>query len=419
MTVYGVIGSGYVGLNLAVALAKLHHVIVYDTNAQRIAALKNHTDTHGLQTKEQLSNKNLCFVTDIADLKPASILIVSVPTPLDNHESPDIRALKNAMHDLATVLKVDDIVILESTVYPGTTENVCIPLLEKLTGLEHGKGFHVGYSPERISPGDAAFSLENLTKIIAAQDKKTLQVMREMYESICAKVYPVSSIMTAEVIKLLENIQRDVNIAVMNEMAQVLHALNVDMHEVVEGAKTKRGFVPFRPGLVGGHCIPVDPLYMVFKAKQLGLKTDMIQTARRINDGLTDFIIQSMRRLLDEKSSNTHDIKIGIFGVSYKENVPDIRHSLSIKLIEELIEQGFDCYIHDPLSASIQSDIKMIDFDELKQLSVALITVGHDFYKQIGVEAIISTCEKGGILMDIPNIFVDAKKSDGVTYWHL
>ena len=249
------------------------------------------------------------------------------------------------------MIKKGDIIVYESTVYPGATEDVCIPIIEKISHLKCGRDFNVGYSPERINPGDQQHTLKTITKIISAQNEQTLNAVQETYASICDSVYPVSNICTAESIKILENTQRDVNIALMNEFSKIMHALNLDMHEVLEGAKTKWSFVPYKPGFVGGHCISIDPHYMAFEAKRHGVYPELILAARKINDGITKFVIQSMTKLLIKNKVNTSDVSIGIFGVSYKENVPDIRNSLALKLFKELKTYGFNCRVHDPFAA--------------------------------------------------------------------
>jgi UDP-N-acetyl-D-glucosamine/UDP-N-acetyl-D-galactosamine dehydrogenase len=310
--------------------------------------------------------------------------------------------------------------VFESTVYPGTTEDVCIPRLEKISQLTHGRDFFVAYSPERINPGDDEHTFKTITKIISACDPTTLQRVRGVYETVCDKVYPVSSIKAAESVKLLENIQRDVNIAFMNEFSKVMHALDLNTHEVIEGAKTKWGFSPYKPGFVGGDCIPINPLYLAFKAKELGVQPELMLTARKINDGMTQFVIQSMLKLLIHHHLSTQNLRIGILGLSYKENVLDLRNSLTLKLVKELQEYSFDCYVHDPLIHQEVHGVPLVSFDALHELSVIIITVGHHFYREAGLKTILSKGNQHQVMMDIPNLFIDEHQAfHEIVYWSL
>jgi len=420
MSTYAVVGLGYVGLGLAVAFSKKTKVIAYDNNKQRIQELKQQLDSHKLINQDDLAHPNIIYTDTLADIKPATIYIVAVSTPAYYYEFPNLEPLIGVVKDLAVVLKKDDIIIFESTVYPGTTEEICIPLLEKLSNLTNGNDFHVGYSPERINPGDEKHTLKTITKIVSAQNEKIRKVIEAVYEKICDSVYPVSSIKAAESIKLLENTQRDVNIALMNEFSKIMHALDLDMHEIIEGAKTKWGFIPYKPGFVGGHCISIDPLYLAFKAKQYAIQPDLILTARKVNDGMTQFVIQSMMKLLVKNKSDFHNLHIGILGISYKENVLDLRNSLSLKLLKELREYKFNCSVHDPLVHHDVQQVELKPFDELTDLSVVIIAVGHDFYREVGIKKILSKCHKNPIIMDIPNLFIDDHKHcNDLVYWNL
>ena len=420
MRVYAVVGLGYVGLGLAAALSKKNTVIAYDINKQRIQELRQQVDRNQLVSHEDLSHQNLIFTDCLADIKPANFYIVSVATPAYFYEFPDLEPVIGAVNDLAVVIKKNDIIVFESTVYPGTTEEICIPLLEKISNLTNGKDFHVGYSPERINPGDEIHTLKTITKIISAQNPKTLKVIQSVYESICDKVYPVSSIIAAESVKLLENIQRDVNIALMNEFSKIMHALDLNMHEIIEGAKTKWGFVPFKPGFVGGHCISIDPLYLAFEAKRHAVAPDLILTARKVNDGMTQFVIQSMMKLLVKNKLDINHLNIGILGISYKENVLDLRNSLALKLVKELREFGFNCRVHDPLVHKEVYNVQLEPFDALNELSVVILAVGHDFYRKAGLKKILSKCTKNTVIMDIPNLFIEEyKQFKNLIYWNL
>lgn len=292
MNTYAVIGLGYVGLGLATALAKKNATWGYDLNSQRIQELKHHLDRNHLIEPSDLQQSSLVYTDQLEDIRHVTFYIITVSTPAYFYEMPNLKPLTMATEAIATLLKPGDMVVFESTVYPGTTEEVCIPILEQHSGLKNGVDFSVGYSPERINPSDADHTLSNTPKIIAAQSQNARHRMQEVYETVCETTYPVPSISIAESIKILENTQRDVNIALMNEFTMIMHALNIDMHEVLKGAKTKWNFAPYTPGLVGGHCISIDPLYLAFKAKRHNVQTDLLLTARKINDGITGFILQ-------------------------------------------------------------------------------------------------------------------------------
>ncbi len=418
-----IIGLGYVGLSLAVAFSKHYHVLGYDINAKRIQTLCNGVDYNNLFNIDELAatKDNLVFTNRIADIKQANFYTVSVATPAYFYETPNLKPLIAATESLATIIKKNDIIVFESTVYPGTTEAICVPILEKSSRLKVGKDFFIGYSPERISPGDKEHSLTTITKIISAQDQKTLKKIQDIYATICNVVYPVLNIRTAEAIKLLENTQRDVNIALMNEFAKIMHALNINMYNVIDGAKTKLGFIPFKPGFVGGHCISIDPHYLAFEAKRHGVQPDLILTARRINDDMTHFIIQSLLKLLITYQIDTKNLNIGLLGITYKENVLDLRNSLALKLYKELLSYTFTCQLHDPIATNINApDIQLTNIGKLKNLSVIIIAVGHDFYRDLGLAQIIKTGNTNVILMDIPNLFVEqAAELKNLIYWNL
>ncbi len=326
MSTYAVIGLGYVGLGLAVSLGEHHQVLGYDINQQRIFELKQHLDRNHLLTDQELKNTHVFYTDNINDLKTANFYIVSVSTPAYFYEMPNLEPLIHATQQLAAILKKQDIVVFESTVYPGTTEEICIPILEEISQLTCGVDFNVGYSPERINPGDEQHTLKNITKIVGAQNKTTLAIIQKTYESICDKVHPVSSIAIAEAVKILENTQRDVNIALMNEFTKIMHELKLNTQEIIEGAKTKWTFLPFKPGFVGGHCISIDPHYLAFKAKRKGLYPDLILTARKVNDGMSQFVIQAMMKLLLQHQIDPRKITIGVLGLTYKENTNDVRN---------------------------------------------------------------------------------------------
>lgn len=421
MPIYAVVGLGYVGLDLATALAKRSHVIGYDIDKKRIRELQQHEDSHHLVTKARLSARHNRYTNDIHDIKTATFYIVAVATPAYANHQPDLRPLKKVSMELAKVLKRGDIIVFESTVYPGTTEEFCIPILEKYSHLIHGKDFFVGYSPERINPGDKKHVLKNIAKIVACDDPTALKKIKSCYQKICNEVHIVSNIRTAEAIKLLENTQRDVNIAFMNEFAKIMHALDLNTDEVIKGAETKWSFSPYKPGFVGGHCIAVDPYYLAFQAKQHGTKPDLVLAARRINDGMTLFVVQSLLKCLMDLKMNKRHLHIGLFGITYKPNVSDIRNSLALKLIKELEAYDFQCHVHDPLYTSNLTPVPLEPFESMHDLNVAIIVVGHEFYAKVGIKKFMKLLKKPAIIMDIPSIFGDekARHDPKVTYWSL
>ena len=423
MNKYAVIGLGYVGLGLAMAFAQRSLAWGYDIDKRRIDELKHQVDRNSLIKKNELESSTIQFTDNLEDIREANFYIVAVATPAYFYELPNLKPLISAVKALATILKKNDVVVFESTVYPGTTDEICVPLLEQISQMKSGQDFFVGYSPERINPCDEKHTLYNIPKVVSGQDKATLKRVQNAYETICETVCPVSSMAVAEAVKILENTQRDVNIAFMNEFSMVMHALNLDTHEIIEGAKTKWSFLPYKPGLVGGHCISIDPLYLAFQAKRHGVNTNLLYTARKINDGMTGFIIQSLVKLLINNNVNTSHSTIGIFGISYKENTIDSRNSLSLKLVKELCEYGFKCVVNDPFDHDLeshQSPVVLNEFKDMENLSVAIILVAHDFYKEAGLKTFIDKCVKPAIVMDIPNLFVNEGRAlEGIIYWNL
>lgn len=422
MNKIAVIGLGYVGLNLAVALSKNYPVIGYDISLSRIKELSDYFDSNHLISNNELQNSRVQYTTNSEDLREADLYIVVVSTPAYHYELPNLEPLINATSTVASVLKKGDIVIFESTVYPGTTEEICLPILEKISGLRNGDDFGIGYSPERIYPGDKHYTLNNIVKIVSGQNEAVLAKVKEIYESICEKVHPVSSIATAEAVKILENTQRDINIAFMNEFSQIMHALHLDMNEIIEGAKTKWSFAHFKPGFVGGHCIAVDPQYLIFKAKRLGVSPDLLVTARKINEGMPQFVMQEAIKLFIKNDLSLSQAKIGVFGISYKENVPDVRNSLALKFINILKTYHLNFQVHDPEANKDvifkKYNLQLAELDEMEYLSLAIIIVGHEFYQNLGLETFAAKLKHPKILMDIPNIFVNSATSIK-NYWNL
>lgn len=419
-----VVGLGYVGLGLAVSFAKKFYTYGYDISKSRIAELSDCQDKNGMISTQELQQSNLKLTHDIETIRQANFYIISVSTPAYYYELPNLESLILATRAIGKILKKGDTVVFESTVYPGATEEVCIPLLEKESKLQSCNDFDVGYSPERVNPGDKQHGLHNIPKIIGAESADALHNICDVYRNACPVICPVSSIKVAEAIKILENTQRDINIAFMNEFSQIMHALSIDTHEVLEGAKTKWSFIPMRPGFVGGHCIAIDPTYLAFQAKRHGVEPKIISLARQINDSMPSFIIHEMNKMIIKNNLNFEKIKIGVFGLTYKENVPDMRNSLAFKLIKELREFGYHVVAHDPWvdkkSVFEKYKIPVEEFKEMQDLSIGILLVQHDFYLQQGFEKILAKLCKNGILMDIPNAFFDKKHIAGkIRYWSL
>lgn len=424
MTIIAVVGVGYVGLGLAIALSKTYKVFGFDTSEARIKELQQNWDKNRLIAEEELATSSIHFTHKLEEIKSANFFIITVSTPAHYYLLPDLTALENATKNIASLLKKGDIVVYESTCYPGATEEVCLPLLQEISQLEVGRDFNIGYSPERINPHDTIHTLENIPKIISAQNQETLETIATVYSNCSNQVYKVSNIKTAEAVKILENTQRDVNIAFMNEFAEIMHAMNLDMHEIIEAAKTKWNFGHYKPGLVGGHCIAVDPLYLAFKAKRLGVNSDLMTTARKINDNITLFIVRELNKILMNNNMNIKESNIGIFGITYKENSPDIRNSLALKLIKELKSSSYNCQIHDPFADKQVVKEKYLfelkEFAEINELSIAIVVVDHDYYRQIGIEKFLTKFTTQPIILDIPNLFVNsAHQFKELQYWHL
>jgi len=344
-----VIGLGYVGLPLAVAFAKHFPVVGFDVNEKRVQELQCGYDRNMEIPEEKLHNPFLLFTSNPDDLKGCDFFIITVPTPVDRAKRPDLSHLQEATRLVGRALSKGSLVVYESTVYPGCTEEVCIPILEQMSGLKAGVDFKVGYSPERINPGDQEHTLEKVVKVVAGQDRETTELLARVYGLVVtAGVYKASSIRTAEAAKVIENIQRDLNIALMNELAMLFHRMGLNTREVLAAARTKWNFLPFEPGLVGGHCIPVDPYYLTHKAQELGYHPELILAGRRINDSMAAYIARETVRLLIRTGKIVNGAKILVLGITFKENVSDVRNSQAMKLVQELEEYGCAVDAYDP-----------------------------------------------------------------------
>ncbi|MCD6586891.1 MAG: nucleotide sugar dehydrogenase [Desulfobacteraceae bacterium] len=424
--IIAVIGLGYVGLPVAVEFGKKYPTIGYDLKTQSIEAYKKNMDPTGeMSEKELKAATRIEYTTDPENISKADYIIVAVPTPIDDARQPDLRPLKSASETAGRYMKKGAVVIYESTVYPGATEEVCVPILEKISGLTWQQDFNVGYSPERINPGDKAHTLTNIVKVVSGDTNQTLDRVADLYGSIIpAGVYRAPSIKTAEAAKVIENTQRDLNIALMNELAVIFDKLNIDTIDVLEAAGTKWNFLPFRPGLVGGHCIGVDPYYLTYKAETAGYHPEVILAGRRINDNMSKFIVAQMIKLMTRSGLNIKDARVGILGLTFKEDCADLRNSRVIDIIEELESYAIHPIVHDPLADAKEAksffNINLSPMEEITNLDAVIIAVGHQLYKSIPLDKLINHLNPNGCIIDIKSILdVSEVKKSGINYWRL
>lgn len=420
-----IIGLGYVGLALANGLARKMHVIGYDTSERRIEELKKNFDHNMEYTKDDLDQLNIEFTDNETQLINVNFFIITVPTPINETKQPDFSYLIAASHLVAKYLKPKDIVVYESTVYPGATEEVCIPALEQITPLKAGTDFTVGYSPERINPGDKEHVLSNTVKIISAQDEDTLNVLAKLYGSITeAGVYRAPSIKIAEAAKVVENTQRDLNISLMNEISSIFHKLDVDTVEVLKAAETKWNFLHFRSGLVGGHCISVDPYYLIYKAQQVGCDPQVILAARHTNDFMGKYIAEQAIKNLIHIGVPIKHCRIAVLGLTFKENSTDLRNSRVVDIIEELRSYGVEVLIHDPIADSElvkeEFDFELSPFDEITNVKAIILAVAHNDYLELDSEVFKCKLDDHGMIMDIKSILdPNSFKNSEILYWRL
>ena len=406
-----IVGLGYVGLPLAIEFAKKYSVIGYDINQSRVSDLQNSFDkTLEVEKSELLEAKSLAFTSDLDEISNCNIYIIGVPTPVNNKKEPDFKNLCLASEAIGSILKHGDIVIYESTVYPGATEEICVPILEKESNLKFNEEFYVGYSPERINPGDKEHRLPDIKKVTSGSTPEIASKIDELYKSIIsAGTHKVSSIRVAEAAKVIENTQRDVNIALINELATIFNQLSIDTEEVLEAAGTKWNFLPFRPGLVGGHCIGVDPYYLSYKAQSIGYQPDMILAGRRINDGMSSYIIKELSKRLLKKDIKVHQSKILIMGLTFKENCPDTRNTKVFEIIDGLQKLGAEIDTYDPWVDKSYLEDKYIDNhkDKLEKndYDAVIIAVAHEVFKQIKISKIKSLCKSNHIIYDLKYLF--------------
>ena len=406
-----IVGLGYVGLPLAIEFAKKYSVIGYDINQSRISDLQNSFDkTLEVEKSELLEAKSLAFTSDLDEIRNCNIYIIGVPTPVNNKKEPDLKNLRLASEAIGSILNTGDIVIYESTVYPGATEEICVPILEEESNLKFNEEFYVGYSPERINPGDKEHRLPDIKKVTSGSTPEIATTIDELYKNIIsAGTHKVSSIRVAEAAKVIENTQRDVNIGLINELATIFNKLSIDTEEVLEAAGTKWNFLPFRPGLVGGHCIGVDPYYLSYKAQSIGYQPEMILAGRRINDGMSSYIVKELSNRLLKKDTKVDQSKILIMGLTFKENCPDIRNTKVFEIIDELEKLGAEIDTYDPWVDKTSLENKYIDnhIDKLKKndYDAVIIAVAHEVFKEIKISEIKSLCKSDHIIYDLKYLF--------------
>ena len=412
-----VIGLGYVGLPLAVEFGKKRPVIGFDIDAARIAALEGGVDnTLEVEAEELVSARHLSFTTDLEILRAATVFIATVPTPIDAHKQPDLTPLRKASTTVGRVLKTGDTVIFESTVYPGATEEECVPVMEAVSGLKFNEDFFVGYSPERINPGDRSHRLPDIRKVTAGSTPETAARVTALYdEIITAGTFQAESIRVAEAAKVIENTQRDLNIALVNELAMIFNRMELDTEAVLRAAGTKWNFLPFRPGLVGGHCIGVDPYYLTHKAQAVGYHPEVILAGRRINDGMGAYVAGQLVKAMLKRGLSVRGGRVLVMGLTFKENCPDMRNTRVIDVASELESYGIAVDVHDPWASTEEArteyGIDLVADPETGTYDAILIAVAHDEFREAGVEAIRTRGKPNHVLFDLKCIF-DADKSD-------
>jgi UDP-N-acetyl-D-galactosamine dehydrogenase len=426
MTVVAVVGLGYVGLPLAVEFGKKLRTIGYDLSSQKIENYKKHIDPTGEISSDELrAASQLSVTTDPTELSLADHIVVAVPTPVDIAHQPDFNPLVGASEVAGKYMKRGTIITYESTVYPGATEDVCIPILEKHSGMKWKKDFHVGYSPERINPGDKEHTLTSILKVVSGDDADTLEKIAQLYETIItAGVHRASSIKVAEAAKVIENTQRDLNIALMNELALLFDKIGIDTLEVLQAAGTKWNFLPFRPGLVGGHCIGVDPYYLTHKAEMIGYIPQVILAGRRINDSMAKFVAEQTVKHIIKAGFHVKGAKVIVLGLTFKENCPDLRNSKVADLIQELQAYGIEVHVHDPVAdakeARHEYGFELKSWEHLPRAEAIVAAVSHREFLARPLSEYISKVAENGCFIDVKSHYDQtALRKAGLTFWRL
>ena len=426
MSVVAVVGLGYVGLPLAVAFGKRFRTIGFDLSPEKVENYRHQVDPTGEVSSEDFhAAAQLTVTTDPALLAAADIIVVAVPTPVDAVRQPDFGPLVSASSAVGKYMKKGATIVYESTVYPGATEEVCIPVLERNSGLKWLADFNVGYSPERINPGDKEHTLQTIVKVVSGDTPETLERVAKLYGAVVsAGVYRASSMKGAEAAKVIENTQRDLNIALVNELAIIFNRIGIDTLEVLQAAGTKWNFLPFRPGLVGGHCIGVDPYYLTYKAEMLGYHPEVILAGRRINDNMGKFIAEQTIKQVIRNGNPVKGAKIIVLGLTFKENVPDLRNSHVIDVINELKSYGVEVFVHDPVpdpeAARHEYGLELISWEELPIADAMVVAVAHRHFRNMGEEKLAHKVAKGGCFIDVKSQFDHkALAAAGLFVWRL
>jgi UDP-N-acetyl-D-galactosamine dehydrogenase len=426
MTTLAVVGLGYVGLPLAVEFGKQRRTIGFDLSEDKVAAYRKHTDPTGEVSEAELkAASKLEVTTDPSALRDADFVVVAVPTPVDDAHSPDFRPLISASALVGKNLKRGSTIVFESTVYPGATEEVCIPIIERHSGKQWKKDFFVGYSPERINPGDKQRTLTKITKVVAGDTPETLARVAEVYGSvISAGVYKASSIKVAEAAKVIENTQRDLNIALVNELAIIFHQIGIDTLEVLEAAGTKWNFLPFRPGLVGGHCIGVDPYYLTYKAETIGYHPQVILSGRKINDGMGKYVAEQTIKRMILRGFSVSKENVIVLGLTFKENCPDTRNSRVVDVIRELQSFGANVFVHDPVADSREAEreygIRLTVWDDLPRAAAIVAAVAHSEFVQRPLDDLVAKMAPNGVYVDVKSqADAAALGARGIEVWRL
>jgi UDP-N-acetyl-D-galactosamine dehydrogenase len=426
MTVVAVVGLGYVGLPLAVEFGKHFRTIGFDLSEKKVEAYRRHVDPTGEVSSEALkAASKLQVSTDPATLKEADFIVVAVPTPIDDAHNPDFTPLVGASEAVGRNLRPGATVVYESTVYPGATEEVCIPIIERHSGLKWKKDFFVGYSPERINPGDREHTLTRITKVVSGDTPETLERVAQVYSTVIeAGVFKASSIKVAEAAKVIENTQRDLNIALMNELSLIFHRIGIDTLEVLQAAGTKWNFLPFRPGLVGGHCIGVDPYYLTHKADKLGYHPQVILAGRRINDTMGKYVAEQTVKQMIQAGFPVKGSHVIVLGLTFKENCPDLRNSKVIDVIRELESYGVTVHVHDPVAAPDEArheyGVELIPWEHLPKANAIVAAVAHDPFRRRPLDDFVAKLSAGGLYVDVKcHADAQALRSRGIQVWRL
>ena len=422
---YAIIGLGYVGLPVAMAFAeKFGDVVGFDIDGEKIAGFRGGHDVTAQFSSEELKSTKLKFSDDPAALRDRTFFIVTVPTPIDEHKRPDLRPLVSASTTVGQVIQRGAVIVYESTVYPGVTEEVCGPVVEKLSGLKAGVDFFLGYSPERINPGDREHTFTRIKKVVSGDSPVTLDRVATAYGAVVtAGIHRAENIKVAEAAKVIENTQRDLNIALMNELAVIFDRLGISTKDVLRAAGTKWNFLPFSPGLVGGHCIGVDPYYLTSKAEQLGYQPQVILAGRRINDSMGAFIGQKLIKLLTQQMLPVKKARVGILGLTFKENVPDLRNSRIPDIVHELQSFGVEVLVHDPLGepavALHEYNLKLSPLDDFRDLDGLILAVSHRDYLAAGAADLRPRLKSNGVFIDVKSAFTPGDFPTPQSYWQL